>query len=192
MLSATDKDLALIRERRAADEKEARGKKAEQKFSSLKEKAETKIDQSSYKKTGLRDGRESADESSHTPRSESELSATDPVLSGKRLHELEEVNESLTNVFLDKYPSLNDFKGIVSRMLKVIDAQYTRPGKSPSEKALKKIAVDSIQQELDTVADKISIIQDSAALDAQKAVYAKLDSLMGRILLASAHNPFDE
>jgi len=192
VLSATDKDLALIRERRAADEKEARGKKAEQKFSSLKEKAETKIDQSSYKKTGLRDGRESADESSHTPRSESELSATDPVLSGKRLHELEEVNESLTNVFLDKYPSLNDFKGIVSRMLKVIDAQYTRPGKSPSEKALKKIAVDSIQQELDTVADKISIIQDSAALDAQKAVYAKLDSLMGRILLASAHNPFDE
>ena len=94
--------------------------------------------------------------------------------------------------FLDKYQSLEKFQGIISRMDEVIDTEYTRSGKSLSEKILTKIAIDSVQEEMNEAANKISVIQDTTALEKQTAIYTELKSLMGELLIATEHNPFDE
>lgn len=195
VLSATDEDIARIRERRAEEEKEERAKKAGEKFSRLKQKSETKNDQSSNKKTDLRNGADTTTENAHSlrsPRSGTGSSEIGSVFSGRRLHELEELNEVLVNVFLAKYPGLNDFRGIVSTLVKAIDTKYTKLGKSPSDKELRTAVVDAMQKELNAVADKISIVQDPTELAAQQAVYSKLSTVMGEVLLRSAQNPFDE
>jgi hypothetical protein len=94
--------------------------------------------------------------------------------------------------FLDQYPSLEKFQGIISRMDEEIDTEYTRSGKSLSEEILTKIAIDSVQEEINEAANKISVIQDPTALEKQTAIYTELKFLMGELLIATEHNPFDE
>jgi hypothetical protein len=125
-------------------------------------------------------------------RIETSASPRGTVFTGKSRHKLEEKNEQSMENFLDQYPSLEKFQGIISRMDEVIDTEYTRSGKSLSEEILTKIAIDSVQEEMNEAANKISVIQDPTALEKQTAIYTELKSLMGELLIATEHNPFDE
>jgi len=192
VLSATDKDLQSIQERRKKEEKEEIEKKSKKKFEKLNNKPGTRQQQSGNAEAEMQEDGIADTGRRPSLRIETSASPRGTVFTGKSRHKLEEKNEQSMENFLDQYPSLEKFQGIISRMDEVIDTEYTRSGKSLSEEILTKIAIDSVQEEMNEAANKISVIQDPTALEKQTAIYTELKSLMGELLIATEHNPFDE
>ena len=190
VLSATDDDLKRIRGRRFEEEKDQLMEKAEKNFS--QKKSSVKHRQPGDKSSTFKKEAISENNIKLSPRSDVRAVSGEESFSGKQLHQLEEKNEQIVDSFFDKYPTLNKFHVVISKIMKAIEAGYTKLGKSPSEKELQQIAVDAIAEEIRVVEDKIRISQTQTAHAEQTAIKADLEVLMGQILLATEHNPFDQ
>jgi len=186
VMSATDDDLKSIRERRFEEEKKQIIGRAEKKFSQTSGKSNKK--QSQFRDRDSDSQEEVIAETTTKTSPGSGLS----LLSVKQLHQLEEKNEQLVDSFFDKYPTLNKFHVVISKIMRAMEAGYTKLGKSPSEKELQQIAVDAIGEEIRIVEDKIRMSTNQTAQSEQTATKAELEVLMGQILFATEHNPFDQ